>query len=903
MAYPGETPRWRRYLNIVRRDASADVDDELRFHFESRIEELVEQGMSADDARAQAIREFGDVSAVRKGLVDIDGRVAHRRRRSESFADLATDIRYAVRTLRRTPGVAIGILLTLALGVGANAAMFTLLNVIYLRPPAGVAHPETLRRIWMQRAYTSGTQFSEIMSYLQFDAIRTAIGDRGRVAVFRAATKAKVGVGESATDIQLSFAPADYFSLLGVRPMIGRFFSPEEDRLDAALPVAVISEAYWKRAFGGDRSVLGREITLQGVKAQIIGVAGGAFTGTELNAADAWMPMSYYGNNRKAKTPWWRNPNVNGLFVLARPNAAVNEREIEHRITIALRDPGAGGSPRDSNMVARFGGIVAANGPGLKSKEEQIAVRLVGVSTIVLIIACANVVNLLLARAVRRRREIAVRLALGVGRGRLIRLLLAESAVLAVIAAVMAVLVAYWGGAMLRSVLLPDVHWSTGPLDPRVVSFALWTALGAGLIAGLIPALQSVSPELTSALKIGAGSEAIQNSRLRSSLVIAQSGLSVLLLVGALLFVRSLANVRHLDLGYDAASTVTVSARFDPGRGKDSSYVARITELADRLKNVRGVEAVGLSSMQPMGGFSWVDYFTETDSLGSRPGFFPTGTGVSRGYFAATGIRILRGEDFAARGGPRSRSVIVNETMARTLWPGRSAIGECIRFGARSAPCYRVSGVVEDARRGEVLEKEKAAQFYLSFYDMPDSVGFAPDNVTLRIPPDRFAGASREIRTIVRAEFPGAVPSITRLSDYIDPQYRPWRLGALLFSGLGILALIVAVVGIYSTVSYAVNQRVHEFGVRIALGASVGHVLKLVVGAGVRTVAAGIVIGVFLAIVAGRLIASMLYGIEPKDPAVLASVSLTLLVISILAALVPAWRASRVDPVTALRAD
>jgi predicted permease len=650
MSYPGETPRWRRYLDIIRRDASADVDDELRFHFESRIEELVAQGMDANAAREQATREFGDVREVRQGLVDIDHRVARKQRRSEWIADLANDLGYAVRTLRRTPGVAVGILLTLALGVGANAAMFTLLNAIYLRPPAGVAHPESVRRVWMQRAYTSGTQFTEIMSYLQFDAIRAAVGDRAKLSVYRQAGKEKVGTGEGADDIQLSFAPADYFSLLGVRPMIGRFFSPDEDRLDAALPVVVISESYWKRAFDGDPGILGREMVLKGVKARIIGVAGRAFTGTELSAADAWMPMSYYTDNRGAKIPWWRNENVNGLFVLARPNAGVNERELEQRITVALRDPSAGASKRDSTMVARFGGIVAANGPGLKSKEEQIAVRLVGVSTIVLIIACANVVNLLLARAVRRRREIAVRLALGVARGRLIRLLLAESAVLAVIAAAMAVLVAYWGGAILRSVLLPNVHWSTGPLDPRTIIFALWTALGAGLIAGLIPALQSASPELTSALKIGAGSEAVQNSRLRSSLVIAQSGLSVLLLVGALLFVRSLANVRHLDLGYDPASTVTVSARFDQGR-RDSSYAARITELADRLRNVRGVEAVGLSSMQPMGGFSWVSYFTETDSLGSRPGFFPTGTGVSRGYIAATGIRKHRGEDFATRGG------------------------------------------------------------------------------------------------------------------------------------------------------------------------------------------------------------------------------------------------------------
>jgi len=902
MSYPGETPRWRRYLDVVRCDTSADVDDEIQFHFESRIEELVEQGMRAEDARTQATREFGDVREIRQGLVAIDDRIAHKRRRAAWLADFTNDVTYAVRTLRRTPGVALGILLTLALGVGANAAMFTLLNAVYLRPPAGVAHPESIRRVWTQRVYPSGTQFSEIMSYSQFDAIRTAVGDRGRTALYRQPDKTRVGTGESAAEIQLSFAPAAYFEILGVRPAIGRFFSRDEDGLDATLPVVILSDAYWKRAFDGDPRVIGKEITIRRIRATIIGVAGKSFAGTELNAADAWMPLASNYYSPTAKTPWWKNPNANGLFVLVKPNRGADEPELERRITLALRSPSAAYGKSDSNAVARFGGIISANGPGLKSKEEQITTRLVGVSAIVLIIACANVVNLLLARAVRRRREIAVRLALGVARGRLIRLLLAESGVLAVIAAVMALLVAYWGGALLRTVLLPNVHWTDGPLDIRVITVALATGLGAGLIAGLIPALQSASPELTAALKIGAGSEAIQNSRIRTSLVVAQSALLVILLVGALLFVKSLSNVQHLDIGYDAASTVTVSATFNE-RQRDSTYVPRLTELAERLRQVRGVDAVGLSSMQPMAGFSWVSYFTESDSLGSRPGFIPTVTGISRGYFAATGIRIIRGEDFAPRGATPPHSVIVNETMARTLWPGRDAIGQCIRFELRSAPCYRVSAIVQDAHRGEVLEKAKSPQYYLSLYDLPDSVRFTPDNVTLRVSPEHFASTSREIRTLVRAEFPGAVPSIVRLSDYIDPQYRPWRLGALLFSGLGLLALIVAIVGIYSTVSYGVNQRLHEFGVRIALGASVSDVLKIVVGAGVRTVTIGVVVGVCLSILAGRLIASMLYGIEPKDPTVLATVSLTLIVISILAALAPAWRASRVDPVTALRAD
>jgi predicted permease len=595
---------------------------------------------------------------------------------------------------------------------------------------------------------------------------------------------------------------------------------------------------------------------------------------------------------------------VNGLAIVLRPNGGVNERELEQRLTALLRNPEIAMVRSDSTTVAQFGGVLASNGPGVKSKEAQIAVRLVGVSLIVLIIACANVVNLLLARAVRRRREIAVRLALGVSRSRLIRLLLAESAVIAALAAVIAVAVAYWGGSLLRTLLMPDTHWARGPLDWRVVLLALATAIVAGLLAGLIPAIQSASPELTSALKIGAGTEAIQHSRLRASLVVAQSALSVLLLVGAMLFVKSLSNVQHLDIGYDAASTVTLSVRYDDRtRGSDSTVKPRMIELADRLRRVRGVEATALTTLPPMGGFSWITIFAGIDSIAS-PGFFPTVTGVTHGFFAATGIRILRGEDFAARGSATPPTVIVNQAFAKTVWPGRNPLEQCLRFGARTQPCLRVSALVENARRGEVIEKEEAAQYYISLDNLPDSAkDMRPNYVALRVSPAHFAAASREIRSNVRAVFPGGIPVITRLSDYIDPQYRPWRLGAMLFSALGLLALIVAVVGIYSTVSYGVNQRIHEFGVRIALGARMQDVLRLVVGAGVRTVAVGILIGIALALIAGRLISTLLYGIAPRDPVVLGTVTTTLLVISILAALAPAWRASRVDPVTALRAD
>ena len=901
MHYPGETPRWRRYLNVIRREASADVDDELRFHFESRIEELVSQGMDAAAAREQAVREFGDVGAVRAGLVDIGDRVARKRRRSELLFDLLRDVGYAIRTLRRTPAVAVGILLTLALGVGANAAMFTLLDAIFLRQPAGVVQPDGVHRVWMLRHFSTGIQYSTVATYVQLEAIRGAVGNRAQMTVYRIPESMRVGTGELAAQAQVSYVGDKYFEVLGVRPSIGRLFSPEENRVDAQIPVVVISEAYWKRVYDGSPEALGQTITIAGAKYTIIGVAANDFTGVDLNAVDAWLPISLGSSTRPGQLPWWKNKRVNGLTMLSRASAGANERELEQRMTTVLRHPDVAMVLSDTGTTAQFGGLIATNGPGQKSKEEQIAVRLVGVSLIVLIIACANVVNLLLARSVRRRREIAVRLALGVSKSRLIRLLLAESAVISVLAAIIAVVVAYCGGSLLRTLLLPQIHWANGPLDWRVIGLALVTAIGAGLIAGLIPAVQSASPELTGALKIGTGSETVQHSRLRASLVVAQSALSVLLLVGAMLFVKSLSNVQSLDLGYDAASTVIASVRFDGG-SRDSTVAARIPELADRLRAVRGVDGVAMISVRPMSDISFMTLFGESDSI-KVPGFFPLVTGVSRGFFATAGLRILRGEDFPARGSATPPSFIVNQQMAKTLWPGLDPIGQCLRFGARNAPCFRVSAVVENAHLA-VIEKDDPPQYYVSFDNLPDSAKWIkPYYVALRVPPEQYAAVAKEIRSNIRAVFPEGIPTTTRLSETIDPQYRPYRLGAYLFSGLGVLALLVAVVGIYSTVAYGVNQRIHEFGVRIALGASVKDVVSLVIGAGVRTVAVGIAVGIGLALIVGRLIATLLYGVAPRDPMVLATVSITLLLISVLAALAPAWRASRVDPVSALRAD
>ena len=907
MIFPEQSPRWRRYVRFWRHDVQADIDEEIRFHFDARIEDLVSLGMSAADARAKAAEEFGDLSDVRQGLREIGDRVARRRRSSEWIASVREDAAYAVRSLRRTPGVALAILSTLALGLGVNAAMFSLLETIFVRPPAGVVKPMELRRVWWESRSGDRVHFWPGFSYPQYSAAVNVVGSLARTAIYRVPDRTRVGSGESAQKARVSHASASFFTLLGVRAHLGRTYTEREDDLDAPAQVAVVSYDYWRNQLGGDSSIVGKPIKISGDPFTIIGVSAPSFVGVDLDAADIWLPLAFMARGRvRPGDTWWRSNNVNGFQAIVRPLVHGRDRELEQRLTVALNRPETRYTKDATPTIARFGSIVAANGPGEGDQEIRIAVRLGGVAIIVLLITCANVVNLLLARAVRRRREIAVRLALGISRARLYRLLLSESVVLAAAAAVISLIVAQWGGTLLRSLLLPEVHWTRSPIDWTVALFAIVVALGAGVVAGIVPAFQASRPQLTNALKTNGGDGRVQRSRLRDSLVVVQAALSVVLLVGAMLFVRSLANVRALKLGFDTQRLMFATARFEGRRpSDDSSWAQRVNQLADRVARVPGVEATALTSMQPMTGFSWIAYFTRTDSSGSRPGWSPTVVGVSPEFFAVTGLRVVRGEGFPAlRGSATPRVVVINEEMARVLWSNSDPIGQCMAFIKRDAPCYRVSGVVENSRRGSVIE-QPTPQFYLPLDQLPagseDIVG--PYHIAIRTTPARAATVSAAVRMLLRQEFPNGIPDIARLSDYLEPQYRPWRLGATLFTTFGILALLVAAIGIYSTVSYAVTQRTQEFGVRIALGAQLSDVLRLVLGEGAQTVAVGVGCGVALALAGGRLIASLLYGIEPSDPITLAAVAVMLLAIAMLAALAPAWRAARVDPVTALRAD
>jgi predicted permease len=896
--------KWRRYLRFWRANVDADLDDELRFHFEERIEALVAAGLTRDDARRVAEREFGDVSAVREGLREIDRRVQAGRTHARRLEQWRQDFGYSLRSLRRTPWLAATIIVTLALGIGVNATLFSLLDRLFVQMPSGISHPEEVRRLYWQGGEGGQRSFPAApFSIPVVDAIRDGLRGIATITVYQQDDE-HFGTDQERSTV-VTLAGPQYFSLLGVHPAFGRFFSADEERIGLAPPVAVVSDAFWRRRFDGSPAdAIGQKIVLNKRQLTVIGVAPRDFVGADLDATDIWVPLGMLAElspmGSLNGTAWYQVRWLYGFQVLARPSLTGAAR-LEAVATVAARR-GFGDAREGRNARVLTGPLVAARGPGEPAQEASIAIRLGGVAVIVLLIACANVANLLLARSIQRRREIGIRSALGIGRAGIVKLFLAESIMVAMSAGVAALLIAAWAGALLRRLLFPSIHWASGVLDWRVVAFTTLVTLATSIAAGLGAALRASRTDIVQTLKSGGREGSVRSSRLRSVLVVAQAALSTVLLVGAVLFVKSLHAIRALDLGYDVQRLVSVTVHFDDEDSKahDVAIETAIPELAARLAGVPGVERVALANMSPMYGFRFSTvFYASGDSFPKWTDGVPNVTAVSPEYFATIGLRLVRGRGLTASDGRNGGVAMVNRTLARSSWPHEDAIGQCLRIGKPSAPCLSVIGVVDDARRASVLE-EPVRQVYVPASDTGD---YSPGYVIVRVAPEQAVRVQLVARQEVARIFPGAEAGVVRMAEFIAPQYRPWQLGATLFSVFGLLALIVASIGVFSTLSHDVSQRRHELGVRAALGAGLGDIVRLVVGQGLRVTIVGTVFGVGLALAAGRLVASLLYGVAPRDPTVLVLVTLLLLLVAGLASAVPAWRASRVDPLEALRAE
>lgn len=896
----------RRILRIHRpEDAGKTVDEELRFHFQMTVEELLEAGMDPAAARAEAERRFGDFDATREGLKALDRARTSRQRRGEWWGGVVQDLRYATRGLRLRPGFAAAVILTLGLGIGANATMFGIVDRLLLRPPAYLARPADVHLSYFAATYDGVERFQLHTSVPALRDVRRWTRSFDEIAGVSTMSWA-VGSGEDAQELPVMSASAGFWRLFDARPALGRFFDAEEDSLPERSRVVVLGYGYWQSHFGSRRDVVGEELRLGRNVYTIIGVAPPAFAGLGLELPAAFIPLTAaaygeaFGDGDRVATSYgyhWllvvarRHPGV-GLEAATADLTSAYQRSYEAR---RVEQPGMRPA-EEARPHAVLGPVQRAGGPN-GSDTARISLWLLGVAAVVLLIACANVGNLLLARTLGRRREIAVRLALGVSRARLLRQVLVESLLLALLGGVSGILLAQFGGGILGATLLKDVAWSSALTDGRILGLTVALALGAGLLTGVVPAWQAGRSDVAKDLKAGVREGTYHRSRFRTGMLVLQVGLSVVLLVGAGLFVRSLQRALSSPLGFDPEHVLYVELQM---REVALDSVAGLQLRERLLAAASALPEVEHASRQVSVPFwqTWDEdlYVAGIDSV-RKLGDFEI-QGGTPDYFATMGTALIRGRGITASDRQGTELVMVaSQSMAERLWPSDEAIGKCVRVGADTAPCTYVVGIAQDIKTGSLSEPTPV------YYRPVDQI--APESGGLFVRVRGSAAAAAEgVRRALTPVMPGAAYlNVTPLDEVLGQERRAFALGATMFSVFGGLALLLAAVGLYSVISYGVLQRRHELGVRVALGAQVQDILGMVVGEGMRLTAFAVGLGLLLAWAAGRWVAPLLFETSPHDARIFGGVALALLLIALVATLIPARRAARVDPNTALRAD
>jgi predicted permease len=885
--------RWSQWMPWTWRRSDDDFAAEIESHLYLEVERLVRSGMRPNDARLEARRAFGNPTAVREHF--------HEGRPWSGLETLTQDVRHGLRAMRRTPGFTTVAVASLAIGIGANTTMFGAIDSLLIRAPAHVRDATRIHRVYFD-VPSPGAQVATHESYRTYSTIRDHVPGLEAVGAFAPKTVSS-GRGPDARPIDAVLVTPSMFTLLGVRPAMGRFFVASEER-DQSDHVAVLGYEAWLATYQGDSAVLGRAIDVAGTPYVIVGIAPSGFTGIDLDRVDLWLPL---GAATKLVGPGVMNPQGGGywLQIAVKRRADVRVPQVTNEITKVYRDTWRD-SPMYEKTFSRSRGIlapiVAARGP-VPNADARAALWVGTVSLLVLLIASANVANLLLLRGLTRSREVALRLSLGATRWRVVRQWLVEGALLSIAGAVCAIVLARWSASSMRAFLLPKAAGES-VVQPRLLAFTVLAAFVAGILASLVPALVAARRDfgpLLSAGRVGGGQTRLTLQRV---LIGGQVALATLLLVGAGLFVRSLQNVRAIDLGVDVEHVLYVNLDFGSARKLAHDSIARASvnatyaAMLERVRRISGVANATVTVGEPLESAWMISLQRRGGPALVRGDRVPFARAVGTNYFETMGTPLKRGRFFrAADFVPGAHVAIVDEAAAKQFLPDGNGLDPCVYLGSDKM-CTEIVGVVANTVRWD-MTGDKGAVVYLTLEEWPDAVTMMEvrtiGNPTSLIPAVRQAVLS------VSPDLPWA--DIRPISERLDPQLRPWRLGASMFTAFGVLALCLAAVGLYGLLSYIVVQRTHEIGVRKALGASDGGVIRMVLRGALGMTLAGIAVGVVIALGAGRLVASQLYGISPHDPAVIALCAGALVIVAIVASLVPARRATHVDPMVALRAE
>ncbi len=894
-----------------RSQAEHDLDDELRFHIEQQTEQNIRLGMSLEEARHAARKSFGGVDQTKERSRDARG--------MRWLEDLLQDLRYGVRMLVKNPGFTLVVAITLALGIGANTAIFGLVDAALLRSLPVVAAPDQVVML------IRGTDAWATISYPDYKVLRERNEALSGLALYNQ-EQISFGNGARSEVVLGSLVSANYFDTLGIKAALGRTFLPEEDHTPGAHPVVVLSNGFWRSRFNSDPALVGQTVVLNGQRFTIVGVAPAGFDGeSPPMKVNLWVPVMMA--SALIMPPPWEQQIPQDLLSdrrhevfsaigrlkqgvsIAQAQAALEtiNRQLEQANPVPPErrfDPNADRAIR----------LINPRGINIGNIREMAvtATRLLAATVItVLLIACANVANLLLARASTRRKEIAVRLALGATRWRLIRQLLTESVLLALAGATAGLLLVYWINQLLMALKPPFPSAYTFTLDLSLngsaFGFTLLLAVVTGLIFGLIPALQASRPDVVPALKDESGAEGARSRWLnfRGALVVAQVALSLALLISTGLFLRSLRYAQQIDLGFKPDYVLEVSFDLRLQGYNEAKGGEFYRQIVERLETLPGAQTACVTNQLPLG-FVALGSAVVPEGRDIPPNERPYANSFSVGsrYFETIGTSLLRGRDFNAQDTINStRVAIVSENLARRLWPEIKDLGEALgkrlRAGAPDPITHEVIGVAKDSKNNifNSIAREPGPTIYRPFAQNYSSTA----SVVVRA-----SGDPRGLIPAVRREVAALdenlpAQDLQPLTETTGLATWSARTGAVALSFFGLIGLALAGVGIYGVMSYSVARRTREIGLRMALGAHALDVLKLVVKQGLRLTLIGTIIGLMLAVAATRLIASLLFGVTATDPATFTGVALFLIVVALLACYLPARRATKIDPMTALR--